>query len=516
MSTAPEADYLPFWEFFSELFVPEQRLSIPLKQAHKDICDVLEQAFLGTLPPYKDPLTGEEHAIRFIILNLPPRIGKTKIAEAWGAWGEGEFPGSQWIYTGYSSDIVERSLAYIGDVMRSPWFIELYGDLVHGRKADRLSTIDGGQMFAEGVGGSLTSKGAGLKEAAGGAIVIDDPAKPDEVLSPVMAENVRFWFENTLLSRRNSDTHCPIVIIAQRLGPGDLPGYVEKTYPEQTLKLTIPALVDADGKEANTSADGPTEGLRSQFPETVSTETLLSLRKTRTGRFVLAAQYQQRPVAFGGNLIQPDAFHRYDIFAPAKWERLVITVDTAMKIKQANDFSALELWGLREKRAHLVDLAHGKWESPELFANTVQFWTKWKEVEGQPRPKLLIEEKAAGTGLIQQLRRAGVPAMGIERAIDKVQRVQGILPFLEAGFVFVPKDGQAPWLDKFLDECGQFAADGTAAHDDMVDAMVDGIEDLLGKATSILDVLKTVGAIPTNPLLGGHRPIPSGPRPIPA
>lgn len=500
---APDPDFISFWEFFSDLYIPEQR-PIPLKDAHRAICDTLEKAFLGELPP----------EIRFVLINMPPRIGKTSIAVAWGAWGEGEFPGSQWIYTGYSGDIAERSLTYVADVLRSKWYVDIYGDRLHGKKADLLTTIDGGQMFAEGVEGSLTSKGAGLKEPAGGAIVIDDAAKPDEVLSPVMAESVKFWFENTLLSRRNSDLHCPIVIISQRLGPDDLPGYIEKTYPESTLKLTIPALVDADGNEANVSADGPTDGLRSQFPETVSLETLLALRKTRTGRFVLAAQYQQRPVAFGGNLIQPDSFHRYDLAAPAKWEKLVITVDTAMKVKQANDFSALELWGLRNKRAHLVDLVHGKWESPELFATTVEFWNKWKQVEGQPRPRLLIEVKAAGIGLVQQLRKAGIPCVEIERAIDKVQRVQGVLPFVDSGLVYVPKDGQAPWLDKFLAECGAFAADGSAAHDDMVDAMVDGIEDLLGKATSILDVLVNAQAPGTTatPI----RPLPSGPRPIPA
>lgn len=476
----PEPDYLSLWEYFSEAFVPEQRLNLPLKPAHKRICDMLEDAYRGFLPPQ----------IRFVILNMPPRIGKTKIVEALGSWGEGEFPGSQFIYTGYSGDLAERSLSYIGDVMQAPWYIEMYGDRLHGRRSDRLSTLNGGQFFAEGVGGTLTGKGAGLKEPGGGVIVIDDPAKPDEALSPVMAENVRFWFENTLLSRRNSDVNCPIIIICQRLAPGDLAGYVEKTYPESTLKVVIPALVDADGNEANTADDAAAAGAHSQFPETVSTETLLSLRKTRTGRFVLAAQYQQRPVAFGGNLIQPDLFHRFDPTQTIKFERFVITVDTAMKIKQANDFSALELWGLANRRAYLVDLMHGKWESPELLQNTITFWNKWKELPELPRPRLKIEEKAAGTGLIQQLRAAGIPATGIERSIDKVQRVQSILPFIEAGFIYVPKDGSVPWIDKFLDECSSFAADGTAAHDDMVDAMVDGIEDLLGKALSIFEVLK--------------------------
>lgn len=478
----PSEDFIDLWEYFSELFVPEQGLSLPLKPAHEKICTVLQDAFLGFLPP--NVVDGVSHPIWFIEINLPPRIGKTKLAEACVSWGEGEFPGSQWIYTSYSGDLAERSLEYIDVVMRSPWYIEMYGDRIHGKKSDRLATINGGNMFAEGVAGSLTGKGAGAKEPAGGMIFVDDAAKPDEVLSPTMAENVRRWFVTTLLSRRNSDSFTPIVIIGQRLGPGDLSGYVRETYPNNTLVVEIPALVDPKTGQASQADDAI-----SQFPETVSAATLLSLRATRTGRYVLASQYQQQPHSFGGNLIPTGSFHRYDPDSFIKFERFVITVDTAMKIKQANDFSALELWGLFTGHAYLVDMMHGKWESPELLMNTLAFWRKWQFVPDLPRPRLIIEEKAAGTGLIQQLNREAVPAEGIEREIDKVQRVQAILPYIEAGFVFIPKTGSRPWLEKFESECACFAADGSHAHDDMVDAMVDGIETLLGKPLSIFDVL---------------------------
>ncbi len=104
---------------------------------------------------------------------------------------------------------------------------------------------------------------------------------------------------------------------------------------------------------------------------------------------------------------------------------------------------------------------------------------------------MVIEEKAAGTGLIQQLNIAGVPAEGIERDIDKVRRVQAVLPYQEAGLVLVPGDNEpgCDWLPGFLTECAQFKPDGTHAHDDMVDCFADGVQLLLGRALSILDVL---------------------------
>jgi predicted phage terminase large subunit-like protein len=85
-----------------------------------------------------------------------------------------------------------------------------------------------------------------------------------------------------------------------------------------------------------------------------------------------------------------------------------------------------------------------------------------------------------------------VPAEGIERDIDKVRRVNAILPFQESGLVHIPnekRDDAPEWVNKFLNECGEFKPDGTHLHDDMVDAMCDGVQLTLGRSLSILDVL---------------------------
>ena len=56
----------------------------------------------------------------------------------------------------------------------------------------------------------------------------------------------------------------------------------------------------------------------------------------------------------------------------------------------------------------------------------------------------------------------------------------------------IPREQDAPeWLGKWIQEHAAFSADGTAAHDDMVDTTVDGVEGLLGKPLSSFDVLMT-------------------------
>jgi len=467
------SDFVSFFEFF-QAFVAGNDLSLPIKPQHQQICDVLERAVLNELPDNTDA-DGKKHKITYIVVNMPPRVGKTKIMEALACWTWAYFPDAQIISTSYSSSLVERSLKYIAETMSKPWFAENWKIPLKTQRADLLMNNAGGVLYGAGTKASITGFGAGLKREAGGYIGIDDPAKPDEALSSVEAENVRQWFETTLKSRRNSDTLTPIIVCAQRLAPEDLCGYLLQTYPLNCLHLKFPALVNGV----------------SAIPETISTETLQSYQSTRTGRFVFASQYQQDPVALGGNLIPIDNFYRYDINQSLKFDKMVIPVDTALKTKQSNDFSVLQLWGLHNKRAYLVDSIRGKWEAPALIDNTAAFWKKHSKDPSRPRPRLIIEEKAAGTPLLQQLRKLGIPAEGIERNKDKVSRVQHILPFIETGMVYIPKDDQVPWLPAFLNEVAAFQADGNAPHDDQVDVLTDAIEHLLGRGLSIFDVLRS-------------------------
>lgn len=459
-------DFISLWQFFSEVFVPQLGLELPLKWQHKVACDVLQDAVLNQLF-----LPNGERA-KIIIVNLPPRVGKTKLMEALCCWMMAYFPESQIIYTSYAADLAEISLLNISKVLRSPWFIDLYGDHVHTKRSDYLATMEGGQLFAEGTGGSLTGKGGGLKREAGGFIVIDDPAKPDESLSAKEAENVRKWFENTLKDRRNSSDYCPIIVCAQRLAPLDLPGYLLAEYRDQIHLVKFPALVNGE----------------SQFPETISTAELLLYQRTRIGRFVLASKYQQEPVSLGGNLIVTDEFRWYDLTPALQWGRKIITCDTAFTKKAENDFCVLQCWGQLEDSnfAYLIDQARGHWESPTLLRTAGEFWKKHNSGHECPVSKFLIEEATAGPGLIQQFAELGIPTEGIRRVKDKAARVQDVLPYISSGLVYLPKE--EPFIDEFIGECAAFTQTESHAHDDQVDCMVDGIQELMAGGGGLLSL----------------------------
>ncbi len=478
-STPEPADVLPLREFF-RAFLAGNRVILADYPCHDEICDAYEAAFCGDLP-----------GVEYVLVHMPRRTGKTKILEALPAWAFGEFDGAQMLYGSYTAPLVGRTMRYVAATMRRRWYRDLYGDLVHTKSGSLITTVGGGLLYGAGTTATVVGYGGGLKEPAGGCIGLDDPSNADAVFSKVESKKVIDNFENTWKGCRNSDRWCPILINAQRLGPDDLPGYVRKTYPNQTLVLKFPAFVSPGF--ARKPSIGP--DAVPAFPDTWGRSTLEGLLKTRLGRYVLAAQMQQEPTALGGNLIQTESFRKYDPREADRisWDRLVITVDTALKVKEANDYSCFQLWGLATRRAYLIDQSHGKWESPELLTVARAFWDATVARFPTAPLRMVIEEKAAGPGLIQQLVGKGVPAEGVERDIDKVRRVQLILPFHEAGLVYVPavreEDDAEHWVHGFLAECAEFKPDMTHAHDDRVDCFADGVKELLGDAPSLFDVL---------------------------
>ena len=85
-----------------------------------------------------------------------------------------------------------------------------------------------------------------------------------------------------------------------------------------------------------------------------------------------------------------------------------------------------------------------------------------------------VEDKVSGTGLIQTLKREGIPVLPIQRDRDKVTRAHDASPLVESGNVLLPRN--APFLSDFLVEANAFPL---GAHDDMIDPMMDAVTDLL-------------------------------------
>lgn len=206
---------------------------------------------------------------------------------------------------------------------------------------------------------------------------------------------------------------------------------------------------------------------------------------------MFSAQYQQEPIILGGAVIKREWFKYYNPAHNFDYNRLIITADTAMKVKEHNDYSVFIVAGItNDNKLHIIDMARGKWEAPDLKRVAVELFEKYKfdASTATACSGLYIEDKASGIGLIQELQRAGVPVIGIPVDKDKLTRVESVLNYIASGQVFLPYDEKHGFNKDLINECEAFTRDDSHAHDDIVDALVYAIQQGLAKSeVSILD-----------------------------
>ena len=413
---------------------------------HAAICAALERVVIGQS--------------NRLIINIPPRSGKTEIAvKAFMAWCMGNFPDSEFIHASYSKELATANTWETRAIMQHEAFAEIFGApalRTDSNAKDHFRTEQGGVVYSSGSDGTITGFGAGkMRDTFGGAIIIDDPHKAGEATSPTKRQGVISWFQVTMESRKNT-VETPIILIMQRLHEEDLAGWLlAGGNGEQWDHVCIPAL-DADGA--------------SFWPHRFPVDDLQ--RKERSNSYVFAGQYMQRPAPVGGGILK-DEWWRYYTEPPAL-EYRTIYADTAQKTGTQNDYSVIQCWGKsRGGQAVLLDQIRGKWEAPELLVQARAFWAKHKPVPA-PLRAFKVEDKVSGTGLIQTLKREGIPMLAIQRDRDKVTRAYDAAPMIESGNVLLPRD--APWLSDLLAEATTFP---NGAHDDQLDPLFDAVADML-------------------------------------
>jgi predicted phage terminase large subunit-like protein len=400
--------------------------------------------------------------IKRLIINVPPRSGKTEVAvKAFISWGMGLTPDSEFIHASYSKRLATANAYDIRAMMQHeayrlvfPW-LKLQDD---SKAKDEFRTTAGGIVYATSADGTITGYGASkMRNEFGGAIIIDDPHKAADASSEVMRQNVIDWYQNTIASRLNKP-NGPIVVIMQRLHEADLAGWLLKGGSGETWEhLCIPAR----------KKDGA-----SFWPEQFPDEMLARLE--RSSAYVFAGQYMQSPAPLGGGIFK-DAWWQYlSAPPPIRWRSL--WADTAQKTKEQNDNSVIQCWGYSQNgQAVLLDQIVGKWEAPDLANRARLFWAKHKQVEGMGTLRAFnVEDKVSGTGLIQTLKREGIPMIGIPRNKDKVTRAFDAAPLVEAGQVVLMSN--VPHISDMLSEAALFP---NGEHDDMIDCAMSAISDML-------------------------------------
>lgn len=415
--------------------------------------------------------------IKRLIISIPPRYLKSHCASiAFVAWLLGHNPATQAICVSYGQALAEKMARDCRTVMNSSWYKKTFRTRLSLEKqaVNDFFTTDMGLRMATSVGGVLTGRGADF-------IIIDDPMKPEDALSETQRTNVNEWFDGTLLSRLNDKANGCIIIIMQRLHQDDLVGHVLEKHGKWEV-LNLPAIAEANETFVINGALSQKLFTRREgdalHAERESLDMLASFRQ-RMGDYNFSSQYQQNPIPLGGAMMKNQWIMYYDeTMHHTEFGEIVQSWDTANKSGELNDYSVCTTWGRKNKRYYLLHVFRKRLNYPELKRAV-------KELFDQHKPgKVLIEDKASGTQLIQDLQSEGmfqVKAFEPPKGTDKIMRLHAVTALFENSLVYLPR--QASWLADYLHELTSFPG---SKFDDQVDSTTQALEHL--KSDNTLEI----------------------------
>ena len=186
---------------------------------------------------------------------------------------------------------------------------------------------------------------------------------------------------------------------------------------------------------------------------------------------------QQRPAPAGGGILKTGHFQLWphDKALP-EFDAVVQSWDTAFTERTTGDPSACSVWGAGRHEgkqvAILLDYKADNMAYPTLKKTVIEDWGNLYGDQNRHADFVLVEKKASGQSIIQDLQVAGVPVRGYNPGnADKVARAHMTAPILETDCIYVIESKANPgkpvsWAQPFIDECGLFP---NGAHDDGVD-----------------------------------------------
>ncbi len=311
----------------SDFYKPERRYLV-------ELCEALQSFY-------------EDEKAKVLIINEPPRHGKSRTASLFVEWVLGRNPAEK-IMTGSYNNILSATFAKnvrnaIQEV-KADDNITVYSDIFpnvrikRGDAAMDMWSLDGGynSYLATSPSGTATGFGCSL-------LIIDDIIKnAEEAYNETAKEKSWLWFTNTMLSRLEEGGK--ILIIMTRWASDDLAGRAIEHFGKAAKVITMKAL----------QPDG-----------TMLCDEILSRRsyeeKVRAmGADIASANYQQEPIDLKGQLYS--SFKTYDrIPTDANGNPLFTAIrnytDTA---DTGSDYLCSIVYGVYNGEAYVLDLLYTK------------------------------------------------------------------------------------------------------------------------------------------------------------
>lgn len=287
-----------------------------VSEHHRIICEALEKVLRGETTR--------------LIINIAPRYSKTELAvKNFIAHALAVNPSAKFIHLSHSDDLALDNSEEIKDIVSSAEYQQMFPEVQIKKDAKskkKWYTTMGGGILAASASGQVTGFGAGKvdeeiseddldeftaydKEGFAGALIIDDPIKPDDAESDLKRERVNQRFESTIRNRVNS-RKTPIIVIMQRIHTNDLCGYLQAIEPGVWTVVKLPS-INPDGTAL--------------WPHKHTIEELKALRDINP--YIFDTQYMQDPKPKEG-LMYP-TLKEYESIPLEKIEAIKSYTDTA-------------------------------------------------------------------------------------------------------------------------------------------------------------------------------------------
>ncbi len=400
---------------------------------------------------------------QFLLITIPPRYTKTEIAvKSFMEWSFALNPRSKFLHLSYSDDLALDNSSEVKDTLMTEEFQELWPlDFKADSKSKKkwYTTVNkskAGGVYATSTGGQITGFGAGgVGSRFEGAIIIDDPLKPEDARSETVRSNINERFNNTIKSRMNNPSRTPIIVIMQRLHEDDMAGFLLNEGSEFVFKhLNLPAINEDGPNEYD-----PREIGQALWPQKHSIEQLERMQSKSPDTY--AGQYQQRPAPKEGKIIKKAWIKTFQPHQLPTGGMTALSVDANFKEGKKNDYVVIQVWKQYKANFYLIDQVRKKMGFTETIVWVANMLKKYPEIF-----EILVEDKANGSAIIDVLKRKFPGVIAINPKESKEARLQAVAPAWEAGNVFV--NAKANWIEEFVSELLFFP---NAKHDDQVDAM---------------------------------------------
>ena len=390
-----------------------------------------------------------------VIINMPPRHTKSEFASyLLPSWFLGLHPAKKVIQCSNTADLAVGFGRKVRNLVDSEQYATVFPGVKlrqDSKAAGRWATNKNGEYFAIGVGGTVTGKGADL-------LIIDDPHSEQEAAlaagNPEIYQKVYEWY--TSGPRQRLQPGGAIVIVMTRWGEADLTGRVlqdalKREKGEEWELIELPAIMPSGNP---------------LWPEFWSIDELEAL-KEELPVSKWNAQYQQKPTGEEGALVKREWWQIWERERPPRCEYVIQSWDTAFTKSERSDYSACTVWGVfhmdedpKNVNVILLEAYQERLEFPELKEKAFEMYNIWEP------DTCIIEAKAAGSPLIFEMRRMGVPVQEYTpvRGNDKFVRINSVTDLFRSGKVWAP---DTRWAHELIE---QMAAFPNAAHDDLVDS----------------------------------------------